>query len=224
MTAASSSPSRSTASSVAKMGTPRTKLLVPSIGSMYQRIEASPSSVPYSSPTRPWAGKAARIRSRTRRSIAWSASVTRFRSGFVETRRSRRKWARAIGVRLVGDGEGEVEPGAAVGVGHRGHARISDRRASVHARVSDSGRSRRRRTSCPGRARTRTRSDRRPRSSRRTPCVSSSRTSLLGEARLEGSEVRARRCRRRSGGCRGPGPRCRRDPGVRTARSRGRAR
>ena len=34
-------PSRSTASSVPKSGTPRTKLWVPSIGSMYQRTEAS---------------------------------------------------------------------------------------------------------------------------------------------------------------------------------------
>jgi hypothetical protein len=52
------------------------KLWVPSIGSMYQRVRASPASVPYSSPTRPWSGNAARIRVRTSRSIAVSAWVT----------------------------------------------------------------------------------------------------------------------------------------------------
>ena len=52
-TAAWSSPSRSTASSVPNSGMPRMKLWVPSIGSMYQRIDASAASLPYSSPMRP---------------------------------------------------------------------------------------------------------------------------------------------------------------------------
>ena len=76
MTAAWSSPSRSTASSVPNSGTPRMKLWVPSIGSMYQRVAAVPASVPYSSPTRPWSGQAARIRDLMARSIAVSTWVT----------------------------------------------------------------------------------------------------------------------------------------------------
>ena len=51
-----SSPSCSMPSSVPNSGTPRMKLWVPSMGSMYQRVRAAPSSVPYSSPTRPWSG------------------------------------------------------------------------------------------------------------------------------------------------------------------------
>ncbi len=47
------SPATSTASREPKIGTPRMKLCVPSIGSMYQRVLAAPSSSPYSSPTKP---------------------------------------------------------------------------------------------------------------------------------------------------------------------------
>ena len=96
MTDACISPSRSTASSVPNSGTPRMKLWVPSIGSMYQRTDASPASVPYSSPTSPWSGKASRMRARIIRSIAVSAWVTNVRSGFVSIWRSRRKCDRAI--------------------------------------------------------------------------------------------------------------------------------
>ena len=96
MTAAWSSPSRSTASNVPNSGTPRMKLWVPSIGSMYQRVAASPASVPYSSPTRPWSGYVAWIRLRIARSIAVSAWVTNVRSGLVEISRSRRNTERAI--------------------------------------------------------------------------------------------------------------------------------
>ena len=56
MTPATSSPSSSTASRVPNRGTPRMKLCVPSIGSMYQRTVRRPASVPYSSPTSPWSG------------------------------------------------------------------------------------------------------------------------------------------------------------------------
>ena len=96
MTDAWSSPSRSTASRVPNKGTPRMKLWVPSIGSMYQRTDASPASVPYSSPTRPWSGNASVSRSRMRCSIAVSAWVTYDRSGLVSITRSRRKWVRAV--------------------------------------------------------------------------------------------------------------------------------
>ena len=51
-----SSPSTSTAMSVPNSGTPRMKLWVPSIGSMYQRMPATASWSPYSSPTRPCSG------------------------------------------------------------------------------------------------------------------------------------------------------------------------
>ncbi len=71
-------------------------MCVPSIGSMYQRTDASPSSVPYSSPTSPWSGKAACSRSRILASIALSAWVTNVRSGLASMVRSRRKWERAI--------------------------------------------------------------------------------------------------------------------------------
>src|SRR5487761_2748286 len=90
-----SSPSASTASSVPKSGTPRMKLWVPSIGSMYQRIRAPPASSPYSSPTRPCVGNADPMRPRISRSISWSATVTNVRSGLRLTAMSRRKWARA---------------------------------------------------------------------------------------------------------------------------------
>ncbi len=53
MTPTCISPSRSTPSKVPKSGTPRMKLWVPSMGSMYQRTDAPPSMVPSSSPTRP---------------------------------------------------------------------------------------------------------------------------------------------------------------------------
>ena len=94
-TAAWSSPSRSTASSVPNKGMPRMKLWVPSIGSMYQRIDASAASLPYSSPMRPWSGNASSEPSRIIRSISVSAWVTNDLSGLVEIWRSRRKCRRA---------------------------------------------------------------------------------------------------------------------------------
>ena len=56
MTPATMLPASSTASRVPNRGTPRMKLWVPSIGSMYQRMPALARSVPYSSPTIPWSG------------------------------------------------------------------------------------------------------------------------------------------------------------------------
>ena len=72
------------------------KLWVPSMGSMYQRARPAPSSRPYSSPTSPWSGKAAWIRSRMSCSIARSAAVTNVRSGLVMTSTSRRNERSAI--------------------------------------------------------------------------------------------------------------------------------
>ncbi len=73
------------------MGTPRMKLWVPSIGSMYQRTDASAPSVPNSSPMMPWSGNASRRRVRMRSSTSVSATVTNVRSGLVSIRMSRRK-------------------------------------------------------------------------------------------------------------------------------------
>ena len=72
---------------VAHTGTPRTKFLVPSIGSMIQRRWLLPV-VPCSSPV---TASRERTRDRVRRiasSTAWSASVTGVRSGLLITCRS----------------------------------------------------------------------------------------------------------------------------------------
>ena len=103
-----SSPSRSTPRSVPKSGTPRMKLWVPSIGSMYQRTAAPPASVAVLlADERRGPGSASAIRSRMSRSIAWSASVTnepvglaldhrgRAGSGAARSRRPRRTQASA---------------------------------------------------------------------------------------------------------------------------------
>jgi hypothetical protein len=82
-----SSPSSSPIN-VAHTGTPRTKFLVPSIGSMIQRRRESSAVLPNSSPTTASAGLAAASRSRRACSTARSASVTGVRSGLVSTRRS----------------------------------------------------------------------------------------------------------------------------------------
>ena len=79
-------PSRSSAISVAHTGIPREKFRVPSIGSTIQRT--GPPSSPSSSPSTLSPGRSRAIRSRSRRSVARSASVTGVRSGFVSTRRS----------------------------------------------------------------------------------------------------------------------------------------
>ena len=78
------------ASSVPNSGTPRMKLWVPSIGSMYQRRGARPPrSVLLADEA--VVREAAGIRPRISRSIALSASVTNVRSGLVSISRSRRK-------------------------------------------------------------------------------------------------------------------------------------
>ena len=82
--AVTSSPS-TIATNVAQSGTPRMKLLVPSIGSMIQRRCASGRTVPSSSPRMPSAGKSDSMRSRAARSAARSQAVTGEPSGLVST-------------------------------------------------------------------------------------------------------------------------------------------
>jgi len=72
---------------VAQIGTPRAKLLVPSIGSMIQRRFDAPS-LPYSSPSTASCGRAFARWSRTILSTRVSASVTIDLSGFVWMPRS----------------------------------------------------------------------------------------------------------------------------------------
>src|SRR5581483_10650364 len=86
------SPSRSSAISVAQIGTPRVKLRVPSIGSTIQRALALSRS-PYSSPSTPSPGRSRAMRSRSSSSVARSASVTGVASAFVSTTNCR-EWKR----------------------------------------------------------------------------------------------------------------------------------
>ena len=74
-----------------QIGTPRTKFLVPSIGSItHWRLPgpAGASVTPNSSPSTPSRGRARASVPRSARSTAVSASVTGVRSGFASTRRS----------------------------------------------------------------------------------------------------------------------------------------
>ena len=90
---------------------------VPSIGSMYQRTDASPASVPYSSPTRPWSGNASSSRSRMRRSIAVSAWVTNVRSGLVVDLEVAPEVLRARSTSASSQAAmGDIEPAAQLGV------------------------------------------------------------------------------------------------------------
>jgi hypothetical protein len=77
----------SNAMSVAQTGTPRTKFLVPSIGSMTHWRAPWPVAS-NSSPTTASRGRTRRSWTRTISSAARSASVTGVRSGFVSTVRS----------------------------------------------------------------------------------------------------------------------------------------
>src|SRR3984957_15350529 len=61
---------------VPQVGSPETKLLVPSIGSSTQTYSASGRSCPYSSPIIPWAGNVCPISRRIAASAPRSASVT----------------------------------------------------------------------------------------------------------------------------------------------------
>src|SRR5271169_7042293 len=61
---------------VPQVGSPETKLLVPSIGSRTQTYSASGRSCPYSSPISPWAGNVCPISRRMAASAPRSASVT----------------------------------------------------------------------------------------------------------------------------------------------------
>src|SRR5580700_10583119 len=61
---------------VPQVGSPETKLLVPSIGSRTQTYSASGRSCPYSSPITPWAGNVCPISRRIAASAPRSASVT----------------------------------------------------------------------------------------------------------------------------------------------------
>ena len=117
MTAACSSPSRSAARSVPNSGTPRMKLWVPSIGSRYQRTSDPPAALPYSSPTTPCVGNVSAIRSRIRRSIAWSAAVTNDPSAFVSIGLVRPERRQGDRVGFVAAGQREDEPGPQLGVG-----------------------------------------------------------------------------------------------------------
>src|SRR5919198_1888995 len=85
-TPTSDRPSRSSATSVAQIGIPRTKFRVPSIGSTTQRVPAS--SPPPSSPRKPSPGRRSTIAARSASSTARSASETGVRSTFVSTCRS----------------------------------------------------------------------------------------------------------------------------------------
>ncbi len=86
-TPTSTEPSTRSATSVAQTGTPRTKFLVPSIGSTTHCRGLSPTS-PSSSPSTASPGRRpARVR-RTCASTAVSASLTGVRSGLAATRRS----------------------------------------------------------------------------------------------------------------------------------------
>ena len=82
---ASTVSSSATAISVPHSGTPRTKLFVPSIGSMIQRRRASGRSTPNSSPSTPSPGKWRCTHSRAAVSAARSATVTGEPSPFVST-------------------------------------------------------------------------------------------------------------------------------------------
>src|SRR6266567_1993990 len=85
-TPATTSPPASIASRVANTGMPRTKLRVPSMGSMMSRASVDPGASPSSSPSTPSSGWFWRTAARAIASIAWSASVTGLRSGFSWTR------------------------------------------------------------------------------------------------------------------------------------------
>ena len=80
--------STSSAIRVAHTGTPRTKFLVPSIGSITQCLVACGNESPNSSPTTASSGRSVASRSRIARSTARSASDTGLRSGLASTRRS----------------------------------------------------------------------------------------------------------------------------------------
>ncbi len=101
------SPPRSSAISVAQIGSPRAYCFVPSIGSSHQRT--SPSSTPNSSPATA-SPRSRAMRARNACSTARSASVTGVRSSLVATSRSRGAVAlQRESVRLVGEGEREGE-------------------------------------------------------------------------------------------------------------------
>src|SRR5437870_3426188 len=85
-TPATTSPPASIASRVANTGMPRTKLRVPSMGSMMSRASVGPGASPSSSPSTPSSGWFWRTAVRAIASIVWSASVTGLRSGFSWTR------------------------------------------------------------------------------------------------------------------------------------------
>ena len=120
-------PSRSTASSVPKSGTPRTKLCVPSIGSMYQRTSAL-AAPPCRIPRRRGRVRDRRraMRSRSRGSMALSACVTSDRSGLALIWRSRRKCAHRDPVGLVDPAQGALEPA-------RSSASVPRRRAALRS-------------------------------------------------------------------------------------------
>src|SRR5581483_1548455 len=92
--ASETSPSRSSASSVAHTGTPRTYDIVPSIGSTIHFVSppSSPNSSPKTLSPRPDEATSSRIAC----SASRSASETGVRSGFVSTRRSSARNRRSV--------------------------------------------------------------------------------------------------------------------------------
>src|SRR2546422_636810 len=91
-TPATTSPSASMASRVPKTGMPRTKLIVPSMGSTISLAPAVPGSSPCSSPNTPRPGWRSRASARAIASMALSTSETGLWSGFSSTwRRGDRK-------------------------------------------------------------------------------------------------------------------------------------
>src|SRR5476651_1937140 len=85
MTPAMTSPSRSSASEIAKCGTPCRKLVVPSSGSAIQRLWPSPLISPPSSPRKPYSGRVRSSSLRKVRSAMMSARLTKSPGPFSET-------------------------------------------------------------------------------------------------------------------------------------------
>src|SRR5436190_11119816 len=79
------SPSRSSASEIAKCGTPCRKLVVPSSGSTIQRLRPSPLISPPSSPRKPYSGRVRSSSLRSVRSAMMSARLTKSPGPFSET-------------------------------------------------------------------------------------------------------------------------------------------
>ena len=164
MTAAWSSPSRSTASSVPNSGTPRMKLWVPSIGSMYQRTDASPASRAV------LLADEAVVRERRRGCRSRISALDR-RVGLGHERPVGLGLDLEVApevppgdrVGLVAGGQGDVQPAAQLGVRARAGTRPTSPRPKRGRRVAHA------RILAPARGRTAARARPRSRSSRRTP-------------------------------------------------------